>query len=64
PGVIALELTQFNRQDQSTAPPMQQVLPAGSPINGLDTSATAPLPQGAELLTLDPASQANLVKSK
>ena len=64
PGVIALELTQFNRQDQSTAPPLQQVLPAGSPINGLDTSATAPLPQGAELLTLDPASQANLVKSK
>jgi hypothetical protein len=63
PGVIALELTQFNRQDQSTAPPLQQVLPAASPINGLDTGASAPLPQGAELLTLDPASQANLVQS-
>jgi len=64
PGVIALELTQFNRQDQSTAPPLRQVLLAASPINGLDTSASAPLPQGAELLTLDPASQANLVQSK
>ena len=64
PGVIALELAQFNRQDQSTAPPLRQVLPAGSPVNGLDTSAAAPLPQGAELLILDPASQANLVLSK
>jgi hypothetical protein len=63
PGVVALELTQFNRQGQSTAPPLPQVLPAASPVNGLDTSASAPLPQGAELLTLDPASQANLVQS-
>jgi hypothetical protein len=64
PGAIALELTQFNRQDQATAPPLQQVLPVYSPLNGLDTGATAPLPQGAELLTLDPASQANLLESK
>lgn len=64
PGVIALELTQFNRQDQSTAPPLPQVLPVYSPLNGLDTGATAPLPQGAELFTLDPASQANLLESK
>jgi hypothetical protein len=63
PGVIALELTQFNRQDQAATLPLPQVLGAASPISGLDTGATAPLPQGAELLTLDPASQANLVKS-
>lgn len=63
-GVIALELTQFNRQDQATTPPLQQVLPVYSPLNGLDTGASAPLPQGAELLTIDPASQANLLESK
>ncbi len=63
PGIIAMELTQFNRQDQAATSPLPQVLPAASPISGLDTGATAPLPQGAELLTLDPASQANLVQS-
>jgi sugar lactone lactonase YvrE len=63
PGVIALELDVFNRQDQAATSPLPQFLPAVSPANGLDTSASSPLPQGAELLILDPASQAGLVNS-
>lgn len=54
PGVIALELTQFNRQGEQLSP-LPQVLSVAS--------AAASPPQGAELLTIDPASQANLVQS-
>lgn len=55
PGVIALELTAFNRQGSAPANPLPAVLRAATPIVGLDTPPTP-----AEMLLLDPASIGNL----
>lgn len=57
PGVIAVELTAFNRQGQSSAPgtPLPAVLRAAAPLAGQQGT-----PQPAEMLILDPASQGNL----
>jgi hypothetical protein len=59
PGVIAVELTAFNRQGQPPAAgaPLPPVLLAASPAAGQEGT-----PQGAEMLLLDPASQGNLVQ--
>jgi hypothetical protein len=56
PGVIAVELTAFNRRGQPPAPgaALQPVLPAASPAAGQQGT-----PAGAELLLIDPASQGN-----
>ncbi len=55
PGVIALELTAFNRQGSAPTNPLPAVLRAATPIAGLNTS-----PSPAEMLLLDPASIGNL----
>jgi hypothetical protein len=54
PGVIALELTGFNRQGQQPPPgaPLPAILRAAAPVAGQQGT-----PQGAEMLLLDPASQ-------
>jgi predicted phage baseplate assembly protein len=56
PGVIAVELTVFKRRGQITllGAPLPPVLLAASPTPGQEGT-----PQGAEMLLLDPASQAN-----
>jgi hypothetical protein len=53
-GVVAVELTNFNRRGQ-TLSPLPAVLRAAAPITGGNV-----LPQPAEMLLLDPASRANL----
>jgi len=55
PGVIAVELSAFNRQGQVAANPLSPVLRASSPLAGQDGT-----PQGAEMLLLDPGSQGNI----
>jgi len=57
PGVIAVELTGFNRQGQPPAAgaPIPPVLRAAAPVPGQQGT-----PKGAEMLLLDPASQGNL----
>lgn len=57
PGVIAVELTAFNRQGQAqpAGTALPSVLRAASPIPGQDGAMKA-----AEMLILDPASQGNL----
>jgi hypothetical protein len=54
-GVIALELTGFQRTGDVPQTPLPAVLRAASPVAGLNST-----PQPAELLTLDPASRGNL----
>lgn len=57
PGVIAVELTAFNKQGQTQADgtPLPPVLRAASPVPGQDDTV-----KGAEMLVLDPAAQGNL----
>src|SRR6185437_13819305 len=57
PGVIAAELTAFNKQGQPQADgtPLPPVLRAASPVPGQDDTV-----KGAEMLVLDPAAQGNL----
>jgi hypothetical protein len=55
PGVIALELTAFNRQGVAPNNPLPGVLRAATPIAGINTT-----PSPAEMLLLDPASIGNL----
>jgi hypothetical protein len=55
PGVIALELTAFNRQGSAATNPLPAVLRAATPVVGINTSPTP-----AEMLLLDPASIGNL----
>jgi len=55
PGVIAVELTIFNRQGAPTPATLPAVLLAASPVAGQQGT-----PAGAELLLLDTASQGNL----
>lgn len=55
PGVIATQLTEFNRQGQPTPATLPAVLSASAPSFGQDG-----IPQAAEMLLLDPASQGNL----
>jgi len=55
PGVIAAELSAFNRQGQPPPAHLKAVLRAASPTPGQEGT-----PQGAEMLLLDPASQGNL----
>ncbi|WP_213803540.1 putative baseplate assembly protein [Granulicella sp. dw_53] len=55
PGVIALELTAFNRQGATSTTPLAPVLRASAPSTGSNT-----VPSPAEMLLLDPASIANL----
>jgi hypothetical protein len=57
PGVIAVELTAFNRQGEPTPPgaPLPPVLVAALPQAGQQGT-----PQPADMLLLDPASQGNL----
>jgi hypothetical protein len=55
PGVIAVELTTFNVHGTPPVSPLPPVLLASSPDAG-----TQGEPTGAQLLTLDPASQGNL----
>jgi predicted phage baseplate assembly protein len=59
PGVIAVELTAFNRQGQAPPPgkPLPPVLRASAPA----PSQTGP-PKGAEMLLIDPACQGDFVK--
>ena len=56
PGVVAVELTAFNRQGQPIAPgkPLPQVLLAAAPMVGQEAT-----PQAAEMLLLDPGAQGN-----
>jgi hypothetical protein len=54
-GVVAVELTAFQRSGDVPANPLPAVLRAASPVSG----GNAP-PQAAEMLTLDPASRGNL----
>jgi hypothetical protein len=55
PGVLAVELTIFNLQGTAPVSPLPAVLLASSPSAGVQGE-----PTGAQLLTLDPASQGNL----
>jgi hypothetical protein len=55
PGVLAVELTIFNLQGTAPVSPLPSILLASSPAAG-----TQGEPTGAQLLTLDPASQGNL----
>jgi len=55
PGVIAVELTRFNRQGQPPAGPCGTALRAASPVPGERGTSL-----GAELLLLDPASHGSL----
>src|SRR5579871_3647002 len=56
PGVIALELTAFNRQGSAAATnPLPTALRAATPVVGISTPPTP-----AEMLLLDPASVGNL----
>lgn len=55
PGVIAAELTALNRQNQAPSSTLPVVLRAASPTAGEEG-----IPNGAEMLLLDPASQGNL----
>ncbi len=55
PGVIAVELSAFNRQGQAAANPLSPVLRAAAPLAGQDGT-----PQGAEMLLLDPGSQGTI----
>jgi hypothetical protein len=57
PGVIAAELTAFNRQGQPPPPgaPLAAILRAAAPRPGQQGT-----PQAAEMLLLDPASQRSL----
>jgi hypothetical protein len=59
PGVVAVQLTAFNRQGQAPTVngALRTVLLAASPAAG-QTGA----PQGAEMLMIDPASQGNFVQ--
>ena len=56
PGVIALELTAFNRRGKApvVGAPLPPVLTAASPVAGQQGT-----PAGAEMLLIDPASQGN-----
>jgi hypothetical protein len=54
PGVIAVEMTIFSRQGEPASSPLSPVLLAASPTAGQQGT-----PAGAELLTIDPASQGN-----
>ena len=54
-GVIAVSLTSFQRQGDDPVSPLPVVLRASAPAAGGDG-----LPQAAEMLLLDPASQGNL----
>ena len=54
-GVVAVELTAFNRSGDSSVSPLPAVLRAASPIADGHT-----LPQAAEMLLLDPASRGEL----
>jgi len=56
PGVIAVELTAFNRQGEPppAGAPQSPVLLASSPVAGQQGTTS-----GAEMLLLDPASQGN-----
>ncbi|HUI56728.1 MAG TPA: putative baseplate assembly protein [Bryobacteraceae bacterium] len=54
-GVIAVELTAFNRSGQAAVSPLPAVLRAAAPITGGNVT-----PQAAEMLLLDPASRANI----
>jgi hypothetical protein len=54
-GVIAVELTGFQRSGDVPQSPLPAVLRAASPVAGGNSA-----PQPAELLTLDPASRGNL----
>jgi hypothetical protein len=55
PGVIAVQLSGFNRQGQLPANPLSAVLRAAAPLAG-----QVGTPQGAEMLLLDPLSQGNI----
>jgi len=62
PGVIAVELTAFSKQDQPppAGAPLPPILRASSPVAGLQSIPGIPgTPAGAEMLLLDPASQGN-----
>jgi len=54
-GVIAVELTGFNRSGQAAVSPLPAVLRAAAPIAGGNAT-----PQAAEMLLLDPASRGNI----
>ena len=54
-GVVAVELTAFNRSGQAGASPLSAVLRAASPITGGNV-----IPQAAEMLLLDPACRGNI----
>jgi hypothetical protein len=54
-GVIAVELTAFNRSGQTATSPLPAVLRAAAPIPG-----GTGVPQAAEMLLLDPASRGNI----
>ena len=56
PGVIAVEMTAFQRSGDTPIFPLPAVLRAASPIAGGNTT-----PQAAEMLLLDPASRGSLV---
>ena len=55
-GVIAVELTAFQRSGETAASPLPAVLRAASPIAAANTP-----PRAAEMLLLDPASQGSIV---
>jgi predicted phage baseplate assembly protein len=55
PGVIAVELTAFNRQGHLALSPLPAVLRASSPVAG-----QGGIPQAAELLLLDPGSKGRI----
>lgn len=59
PGVIAVQLTAFNRRGEPPAPgaPLAAVLRAAAPIPGAQGT-----PQGAEMLLIDPASEGAIVQ--
>jgi hypothetical protein len=54
-GVVAVELTAFNRSGDPVSSPLPAILRAASPIAGGNTA-----PQPAEMLLLDPASRGGL----
>jgi predicted phage baseplate assembly protein len=55
-GVVAVELTAFQRSGDAPASPLPPVLRAASPLAAGNTP-----PQGAEMLLLDPGSRGNIV---
>lgn len=54
-GVVAVELTSFNRSGDFAQSPLPAVLRAASPLSGGNT-----IPRAAEMLLLDPASRGNI----